>query len=176
MTSLSNVFDNDLWIHNPRVNDFVLTFDLRRIVVKFGPESSYIVPKINRRLIILFNDFSSDLSPWLIFCTSADKFHYHWCFRYSGVFRLVLSSNRAILWLDNASSRPMGHLYSLSGKTSYRKIPWSPRAARFGIRLFTLKFDGHFSSSAAEMPIKFLSDAIIITSNLSASKLHEILR
>ena len=39
-----------------------------------------------------------------------------------------------------------------------------------------LKFDRHLDSSAAEMPVKFQSDAIIITSNLAASRLHEILR
>ena len=34
-----------------------------------------------------------------------------------------------------ASARPLG-LYSLSGKTSYRKISWSLEAARFGFKLF----------------------------------------
>ena len=34
----------------------------------------------------------------------------------------------------------------------------------------------HFSNRAAEMPVKFQSDTIIITSNLAASRLHEIWR
>ena len=38
------------------------------------------------------------------------------------------------------------------------------------------KFDRHLGSSAAEMPVKFRSDAVIITSNLAASILHEIWR
>ena len=50
-------------------------------------------------------------------------------------------------------------LYSLSGKTSYRQISWSLEAA-----------------SAAEMPVKFQSDTTIATSNLAASRLHEIWR
>ena len=48
------------------------------------------------------------------------------------------------------------------------------------IRVYTFqmipKFDWHLGGSAAEMLIKFQSDAIIITSNLAASRLHEILR
>ena len=48
------------------------------------------------------------------------------------------------------------------------------------IRVWTipipLKFDRHIGSSAAEMPIKFQSDTNIITFNLAASILHEILR
>ena len=38
-----------------------------------------------------------------------------------------------------------------------------------------LKFDRHLDSSAAEMPAKFQSDMIIITSNFAASRYHEIL-
>ena len=53
-------------------------------------------------------------------------------------------------------------LYSLSGWTSYRKISWSPNPREF------------MDSSAAEMPVKFQSDTIIIISNLAASRLHEI--
>ena len=38
-----------------------------------------------------------------------------------------------------------------------------------------LKFDRHLGSSAAEMPVKFQRDAIIMTSTLADSRLHEIL-
>ena len=49
------------------------------------------------------------------------------------------------------------------------------------IRVYTfpsaLKFDKHLGSSAAEMFVKFpQSDVIIITTNLVASRLHEMLR
>ena len=37
-----------------------------------------------------------------------------------------------------------------------------------------LKFDRHSDSSAIEMPVKFQSDTIIITSNLVASTLQAI--
>ena len=37
-----------------------------------------------------------------------------------------------------------------------------------------LKFDRHLGSNAAELPVKFQSDTIIITSNLAASRLPEI--
>ena len=64
----------------------------------------------------------------------------------------------------------------LSGRTSYRKISWSLEATRFGFKLFSvaLKFDRHLGSGATEMPVKFQSDKIIITSNLAASRLREI--
>ena len=39
-----------------------------------------------------------------------------------------------------------------------------------------LKFDRHLGSNAAEKFVKFQSDVIIITSNLSASRLYEIWR
>ena len=45
----------------------------------------------------------------------------------------------------------------------------SREATNFGFRLF------HLGSSAAEMPAKFRSDTMIVTSNLVASELHEIL-
>ena len=35
------------------------------------------------------------------------------------------------------------------------------------------KFDRHICSIATEMPVKFQSDTVIITSNLAASRLHE---
>ena len=37
-----------------------------------------------------------------------------------------------------------------------------------------LKFDRHIDSSAAEMPVKFQNDMIILKSNLAALRLHEI--
>ena len=39
-----------------------------------------------------------------------------------------------------------------------------------------LKFDRHFSSSAADVPVKFQSDTTIESTNLVASRLYEILR
>ena len=39
-----------------------------------------------------------------------------------------------------------------------------------------LKFDWHLGSSAAEMPVKYQSDKIIIRPNLAASRLHETWR
>ena len=39
-----------------------------------------------------------------------------------------------------------------------------------------LKFDKHLGNRAAETPVGFQSDTIIITSNLVASRLHEIWR
>ena len=40
----------------------------------------------------------------------------------------------------------------------------------------TVKLDKPPGSSAADMPVTFQSDTVIITSNLSASRLHEIWR
>ena len=40
----------------------------------------------------------------------------------------------------------------------------------------SLKFDKRIGSSTAVMPVIFQNDTIIITSNLSSSKLHEILQ
>ena len=68
-------------------------------------------------------------------------------------------------------------LYSLSRRVSYRKISWSLEAARFGFRLtIALQIDGYLRNSAAEMPVKFQSDTIIIIPNLGASRLHELWR
>ena len=39
-----------------------------------------------------------------------------------------------------------------------------------------MKFDRHFGSSAADVPVKFQSDATISSTNLVASRLYEILR
>ena len=43
-------------------------------------------------------------------------------------------------------------------------------------RPIALIFGRHLGSTAAEVPVKFQSDAIIKTTNLAASRLHEILR
>ena len=70
-------------------------------------------------------------------------------------------------------------VYSLSGRTSYRKISWSLETARFSFRLFQALWNltpMHIGSSAAEMTVKFQSHTIIITSNLAASRVHEIWR
>ena len=78
-------------------------------------------------------------------------------------------------WLaGHYAEAPLG-LYSLSGKTSYRKISWSLEAARFGFKLFQSLWN-LAGTSAAEVPVKFQSDATIATSNLAASRLHEIWR
>ena len=55
-------------------------------------------------------------------------------------------------------------LYSLIGRTSYRKIWLSFEATRFAF------------IRAVEMPVKFQNDVIIITSNIEISILHEIWR
>ena len=39
-----------------------------------------------------------------------------------------------------------------------------------------LKFDRHFGSNAAEVPVKFQSDWAILNTNLAASRFHEILQ
>ena len=52
------------------------------------------------------------------------------------------------------------------------------RSREILVQTFTiaLKFDRHIGSKAAEMPVEFQSDTIIITSNLATSRLHEIWR
>ena len=45
-------------------------------------------------------------------------------------------------------------LYSVSHKTSYRKILWNPEAARFGL-ILSLTIGRHLGSSADKMPVKF---------------------
>ena len=64
-------------------------------------------------------------------------------------------------------------IYSLSRWTSYRRISQSLEAAGFG--WIALKFDRHLDSRAAEMPVKFQSHTNIITSDLVATRFHEIL-
>ena len=48
---------------------------------------------------------------------------------------------------------------------------------RFEFKLFpiALKFDRHLGNGAAEKPVKFPSDTIIIKSNLAAQIFYEIL-
>ena len=55
--------------------------------------------------------------------------------------------------------------------------PVKSRSRKIRVQTFpiALQFDRHHGSSAAEMPVKFLSDTII-TTNLAASRLHEICR
>ena len=69
-----------------------------------------------------------------------------------------------------------GGLYSLSRRTSYRKILWSLKAARFRLRLFqSLRNLTGTSTGALLLCLsKFQSYTIITTSNLAASRHHEI--
>ena len=66
-------------------------------------------------------------------------------------------------------------LHSLSGRTSYCKIPWSHKITVYNFQI-ALKLDGYIDSSAAKMRVKFQSVTITTTPNLAASSLHEILR
>ena len=73
---------------------------------------------------------------------------------------------------------PNQGLYSLklSGRLTGRsRVVSKPRdpGSDFSV---ALKFGRHLGSSAAEMPVKFQSDMTIITSNLAASRLHDIWR
>ena len=56
--------------------------------------------------------------------------------------------------------------------------PLNLEAARLGFILFSiaLKFDRHIGNSAAEMPVQFQSDTMIMTSNRATLRLHEIWR
>ena len=69
-------------------------------------------------------------------------------------------------------------LYLLSGRTSNREITWRLEAVGFGFWpiSITLKFDSQLSSNAAEIPVKFQSDTIIITSDPATSRCHDIWR
>ena len=65
-------------------------------------------------------------------------------------------------------------LYLLIGRKSYCKIS-KPRDS--GLNFFKhSEIWPHLHSTAAEMPVKFLSDAVIITPNLAASRRREIWR
>ena len=50
------------------------------------------------------------------------------------------------------------------------------REIRVKTFVIALKFDRHLDSNAAEMSVQYQNDTIIITSNLAASSLHEILQ
>ena len=67
---------------------------------------------------------------------------------------------------------------SISDKTSYRKISRSLGSCEIGSLNYriTLKFDRHFGSIAAEVPVKFQSDCTILNINLAASSLCGILQ
>ena len=69
-------------------------------------------------------------------------------------------------------------LYSLRGRTTYRRISWSLEAARFWFKLCQSlwNFTGTFGSRAVEIPVTCQNDMIIITASPGASRLHEILR
>ena len=63
-------------------------------------------------------------------------------------------------------------VYSISGRASYRETSRSLEAARFEFALPQSLWNWTvLGSSAAEMPAKFQSDTIIITSDLAASRL-----
>ena len=59
-------------------------------------------------------------------------------------------------------------LYSLSGKTSYRKISWR-REIDCYIDSIAMTFERHLGSAAAEVPLKFQSDWNCLNPNLAAS-------
>ena len=67
--------------------------------------------------------------------------------------------------------------YSLSRRTSCRKISWSLEAWRFRFQVFQwLWYWTCTCSSAADMPVKCHCDMIIIALNLAVSRLHGIWR
>ena len=64
-------------------------------------------------------------------------------------------------------------LYSLSAKTSYCKMSWGDAKPLDSLLEFSNRSQ---ICCAAEMAVNFESDVITITSNLAASRLHEIWR
>ena len=81
----------------------------------------------------------------------------------------LATKGRVVAYRDKPLPRPlfikqMNVLWQDLTKFQSRQIP------------IVLRFDRHLSSSAAEMPVKFQNNTIIITSNLVTSKLHEIWR
>ena len=58
-------------------------------------------------------------------------------------------------------------LHTLSGKTSYHQA--SP-SSNMWVKWIALEFDRHLGSSAAQMPVKFQNDMIMLTPNLMALK------
>ena len=66
-------------------------------------------------------------------------------------------------------------LYSLSGKTSYRKISWSLEAARFGFKLFQSLWN-LAGTSAALLPRCLSNFRAIRTLQLPISRLRDFMR
>ena len=111
-----------------------------------------------------------------------------WCSRqYSRAFSLMKSF---VHWLTVHWNLfiPILGIYSLSGKTSYRRVNRCPGSVRtnlvrpqsgeigcYNYRI-ALKFDRHFNSATAALPVKFQSVWKSLNPNLAASRLHEILR
>ena len=87
----------------------------------------------------------------------------------------ILYSGEVELCRNDSIGRAILGLYSRSGRTQDRATSRS-REIRVCALLTALKFDMHLCSSAAEMSVKLQSDTVIITSNIAASRLHEILR
>ena len=79
-----------------------------------------------------------------------------------------------MLFVDNGLQCILG-LYSLSGRTSYRKISWSLEATRFGFILFQ-SFWNLTGPSAAVLPRCLSNFRAIRWSNLATSRLREIWR
>ena len=79
------------------------------------------------------------------------------------------------LFADGTAQCSWASIHLADGRLT-PKISLSIEAARLGCRFFpiALTFDRHLGSDATEVPVKFQSDTVIITSNLAASKLHEI--
>ena len=73
------------------------------------------------------------------------------------------------------------HIYSDPGPLFTKRTDVMPqdlvKSRSRGIRIYTfpiaLKFDCHIGNGAAEMPVKFENDTIIIAPNLAASRLHK---
>ena len=82
-----------------------------------------------------------------------------------------LSLTLALRYLELADSTIPQGLYSLSGRTYYRKISWR---LRFGL-FQSLWHSTHYLTAALLMHVEFQSDTILITSNLACFRLHEIL-
>ena len=55
-------------------------------------------------------------------------------------------------------------------------VKYQSREVRVEIIPIALTYGRHLDSSATEIPVKFQSQTIIITSNLAASRLHKISR
>ena len=107
------------------------------------------------QLCFLSNDFHPEITfIYQVLCTVT--FHR----RSLDFFSIILLTDIRIkirAWMINQfDGLPKLGLYSLSGKTSYRKISWSLEAARFGFKLFQLLWN-LTSPSAAALP-RYLSN------------------